>query len=239
MIRVLKEERGKERMAAHNAGTGHSGSGSPTFGIRGGNTPESSGDDEASGAAARARAHRDKLLAFQRENAQRTKVHDEAADYDMTLTPGASLWMSPMQRAAALKKQQRYMREMQELNKPEWEKKKTVMSMRINDKGKLVKTYETVKAPTPTDPEPLDMEEAQTAELDSSDSPEEGTFRKNPLLSDGKLARPIWRAPEGDRGQGREATTSQNKWRRVQDDEDYGNGGVYGIEDIGLSSTAG
>jgi hypothetical protein len=234
MIRALKEERGQERMVAHNASASHSGSGTPAFGFRGGNTPESSGD-EASGAAARARAHRDRLLAFQRDNAQRTKVHDEAADYDMTLTPGTSQWMSPVQRAAALKKQQKYLREMEELNKPEWEKKKTVMSMSIKN-GKLVKTYETVKAPMPKDAEPNDIDEVEPADTARPDDMRKGAFNNNPLLADGKLVRPIWKAPDGDKGKGREVTSRQNKWRRVQDDDDNNeqwilDGGVHGFDD--------
>ena len=236
MIRALKEERGQERMVAHNASTTHSGSGTPVFGFRGGNTPESSGD-EASAAAARARAHRDKLLAFQRENVQRTKIRDEAADYDMTLTPGASQWMSPVQRAAALKKQQKYMREMEELNKPEWEKKKTVMSMSVKD-GRLVKTYETVKAPTPKgmDSEEEDVEKVGTAGLSETGGLGKGGFSNNPLLRDSKLIRPIWKAPDGEKGKGREVTTRKPKWRRVQDDEEDNeqcilDGGLHGFDD--------
>jgi hypothetical protein len=249
MIRTLKEERGYERMVAHNARATHSGSGTPVFDFRGGNTPESSGD-EASSAAARARAHRDKLLAFQRENVQRTKVHDEAADFDMTLTPGASQWMSPVQRAAALKKQQKYMREMEELNKPEWEKKKTVMSMRINEKGKLVKIYETVKASMPAndaedsnndDHDDNDNDDNNdnndnnnssnnnnnsndrkvvSTDLDISKDRKKGSLNNNPLLNGGMLVRPIWEPPEGERGKGIEATFRQRKWRRVQDDQE-------------------
>ena len=236
MIHALKEERGQERMAAHNASASHSGSGTPVFGFRGGSTPESSGD-EASAAAARARAHRDKLLAFQRDNAQRTKVHDEAADYDMTLTPGAAQWMSPVQRAAALKKQQKYMREMEELNKPEWEKKKTVMSMSVKN-GRLLKTYEIVEAPTSrdVDPEEGDIDEVEIAGPSGSGDLRKGAFRNNPLLGDGKLLRPIWRAPEGETGKGREVTTRPPKWRRVQDEEEDNekwilDGGVLGFDD--------
>jgi hypothetical protein len=250
MIRTLKEERGYERMVAHNAGATHSGSGTPVFDFRGGNTPESSGD-EASSAAARARAHRDKLLAFQRENVQRTKVHDEAADFDMILTPGASQWMSPVQRAAALKKQQKYMREMEELNKPEWEKKKTVMSMRINEKGKLVKVYETVKASMPAndaedgsdddhDDDDNDNNNSNNGKMASTDigtseDRKKGALNNNPLLDGGMLVRPIWEPPEGEKGKGIEATFRKRKWRRVQDDQEDErwilNGGLHGRED--------
>jgi hexokinase len=143
--------------------------------------------------------------------------------------------MSPVQRAAALKKQQKYMREMEELNKPEWEKKKTVMSMRINEKGKLVKTYETVKAPMPTDAEHEDINEEVATNFDISEGEKKMALNNNPLLDGGILVRPIWKAPEGEKGKGREATFRQNKWRRVQDDQEDErwilNGGLHGYED--------
>lgn len=232
MIRALKEERGIEKMASHNASisASRSGGGTPMFS----STPDTSGD-EASSAALRARAHRDKLLAFQRENAQRTKVHDEAADYDMTLTPGATQWMSPTQRAAALKKQQQYLRELEEANRPEWEKKRTVMSMSVRA-GKLVKTYERVQAPK------QQMEEEIVAEEEVRDDERQqlggsGAFSNNPLLASGKLIRPVWKSIEGKDASGKAPREKKSVWRRVQDDNEDNeqwilDGGLrgYGVE---------
>lgn len=232
MIKALKEERGIEKMAAHNASQTHSGRGTPAFG---GSTPEALSGDESSLAAARARAHRDKLLAFQRENAQRTRVYDEASDYDMTLTPGSTQWMSPVQRAAALKRQQQYIREMEEANRPEWEKKKTVMSMSIKN-GKLVRTYERQKVSAATEKidEPVidaDIEHDLADQHLSVGG--QGAFSNNPLLASGKLVRPVWRAPEGvDKGKQREPDR-KSVWRRVQDDSEDNerwilDGGLHG-----------
>ena len=238
MIKALKEERGIEKMAVHNVGQSRSGTATPVFGA---STPDSGSGDEASSAAARARAHRDKLLSFQRENAQRTRVHDEAADYDATLTPGTTQWMSPVQRAAALKKQQKYLRELEEANRPEWEKKRTVMSMTIKG-GKLVKSYGTEKAP------PLMVDKEEAIDLEDPDAgvgdqhlnlnprnPRKGAFSNNPLLASGKLIRPVWKASDGadtDKGKGRE-TERKSVWRRVQDDNDDNeqwilDGGLHG-----------
>ncbi|OCT50495.1 C2HC5 finger protein [Cladophialophora carrionii] len=220
MIKALKEERGIEKMAVHNAGQSQSGRGTPIFG---GSTPDSASGDEASSAAARARAHRDKLLAFQRENAQRTRVHDEAADYDTTLTPGTTQWMSPVQRAAALKKQQKYLRELEEANRPEWEKKRTVMSMSVKN-GKLVKTYGQEKA-APLVAEQDDQDEDDNMgdqHLSLNTDGRKGAFSNNPLLASGKLIRPVWKAAEGDdqdKGKGRAAERT-SVWRRVQDDNE-------------------
>jgi hypothetical protein len=237
MIRTLKDERGHERMAAHNTAAINSGRGTPNLGSKAA-TPESSGD-EASTAAAKARAHRDRLLAFQRENAQRTRVHDEAADYDMTVTPGATQWMTPVQRAAALKKQQKYLRELEEANKPDWEKKKTVMSMSIKN-GKLVRTYETVKSSAPQEVEEAEEVVDQNEGEASSRSQGVGGLSQNPLLSGGGLIRPIWKAPDDRKGKGksREATERRETWRRVQDDNDDNeqwilDGGIHGFEDRG------
>jgi len=235
MIRALKEERGVERTATHNAGVagGRSGGGTPMFG----SSPDVSGDEGS--AASRARAHRDRLLAFQRENAQRTKVHDEASDYDMTLTPGATQWMTPTQRAAALKKQQQYIREMEEANRPEWEKKRTMMSLSVKN-GKLVKTFERVKADMPK----TESEEGIVVEEDTRDEERQklggsGAFSNNPLLKGGALIRPMWKAKEGEEtvdagGKGRER---KSVWRRVQDDHEDNeqwilDGGLrgYGVE---------
>ncbi len=233
MIRELKEERAGEKMSAHNANQSRSGRGTPVFG---GSTPDSASGDEASSAAARARAHRDKLLAFQRENAQRTKVHDEAADYDTTLTPGTTQWMSPVQRAAALKKQQKYLRELEEANRPEWEKKRTVMSMSIKN-GKLVKSYGQQKAP-PLEVEQTAQDEDEEIEdqhLNVNQDGKPGAFSNNPLLVSGKLVRPVWKGPEGadaGKGRGRERE-KKSVWRRVQDDNEDNeqwilDGGLHG-----------
>lgn len=213
MIQVLKEDRSIEKMAHHNAGVA-SGKGTPMFS----STPDSSGD-ESSSAAVRARAHRDKLLAFQRENAQRTRVHDEAADYDMTLTPGATQWMNPVQRAAALKKQQQYMRELQEMNRPDWEKKQTVMSLSIKN-GKLVRSFERQKAPSSSRPDTEDeaaVDEPPAAEAHTGLGGT-GAFSNNPLLQSGQLIRPIWTPNAGEEASRKAPREHKSVWRRVQDD---------------------
>jgi Putative zinc finger motif, C2HC5-type len=223
MIKMLKEERGAERMAQHNAGVAQarSGTSTPLFGARTPGSAPDSGDE-----AARARLHRDKLLSFQRENAQRTKIHDEAADYDATLAPGATQWMSPVQRAAALKKQQQYLRELDESNRPEWEKKRTVMSIGFRN-GKLVKTYG--KENTPLLAKDGPVEEIDVGDYGDADHQRlsvggSGAFSNNPLLKGGKLIRPMWK-PAEDSGKGKEkmeelevAGERKSVWRRVQDD---------------------
>lgn len=92
MIRELRAERGQEKMRAHNEGVHHDGTPTPVAG------PGSSSSSKLDAA----KAHRDKLLQFQAQNARRTKVVDEAADFE-TPNVASTLWMSPAQRALALK----------------------------------------------------------------------------------------------------------------------------------------
>ncbi|CAG8918359.1 unnamed protein product [Penicillium salamii] len=202
MIRELRAERGQEKMRVHNEGVHHEGVPKPT-----GAEPPSNLDA--------AKAHRDKLLQFQAQNARRTKVVDETADFE-TPNVASTLWMTPTQRALALKKQQRIQREMDEQARPEWERKKTVMSLDIKG-GKVRRVYHsapTVSTPDTSEPEPV--EEEGTAEAPRR----EPTFSRNPLLAAGGLMRPIWRAPEGAKTEASGETEKKQTWRRVQDDND-------------------
>ena len=247
MIRSLREERGVERTVAHNAGVASSRSGTHTptphlySGGAGTHTPESgaSGDE----AASLARQHRDKLLNYQSQNAQRTKIHDEAADFDTQLDGGKGMqWMSAVQRAAALKKQQKYLKEMEENSKPEWERTKNVVSLGFKN-GKLVKSYG--KAPRREVAEVaaemeggdesddvgdgVDGEVAGDASGSSAAGKGKGKFSDNPLLKGGGLIRPVWKPKDGivdEKGKGRvEDSTRKRKslWRRVQDDNEDNN----------------
>ncbi|KAJ5141592.1 hypothetical protein N7526_002587 [Penicillium atrosanguineum] len=219
MIRELREERGQEKMRAHNEGAHH----------QGGPKPTGSGSSSPNKLDA-ARAHRDKLLQFQAQNARRTKVVDEAADFE-TPNVASTIWMSPAQRALALKKQQRIQREMEEKARPEWEKKKTVMSLDIKV-GKVRRVYHSAQVestPDPSEPDSMDV-------ADSEGGPASGrghAFSRNPLLAAGGLMRPVWKAPTGKTADGAERAERKQTWRRVQDDSDDNeqwilDGGLHG-----------
>ncbi|OKL63274.1 hypothetical protein UA08_01451 [Talaromyces atroroseus] len=204
MIKELRAERGQEKMRAHNEGVHHAG----MFDLGG-----------APSKLDAAVAHRNKLLAFQAQNAQRTRVVDEAADFE-TPNIGSTQWMSPAQRALALKKQQKILREMEEKAKPEWEKKQTVISLDIKG-GRVVRTYQA--APSASVSSTVEDEELdETAGASTMDTGNGGVaFSKNPLLASGGLLRPIWKGPaNGEAGAKESGKESRRMWRRVQDDND-------------------
>ncbi|KAJ5703332.1 hypothetical protein N7493_011721 [Penicillium malachiteum] len=217
MIRELRAERGQEKMRAHNEGVHHDG----------GPRPVSVSGSASSSKLDAARAHRDRLLGFQAQNAQRTKVVDEAADFE-TPNVASTLWMSPAQRALALKKQQRIQREMEEKARPEWEKKKTVMSLDITG-GKVRRVY--TSAAVESSPEPTEPDAVEEGAVPGSSSGH--AFSNNPLLAAGGLMRPVWRAPDGSTPEKVDRTEKKQTWRRVQDDKDDNeqwilDGGLHG-----------
>lgn len=244
ILRVLKDERGEERMRVNNAshkkadvsvGKARAFTGRE-FLAQAGSSARSSplssapaSDAEEDDATSKAKAHRDKLLNFQANNARRTQIHDEAADYD-TPSSGTNMWASPQERAQQLKKQQRVLREMEWNARPEYEKRQVVASIDIKG-GKVVRRMAEVEKPN------FDDEQDEVDEVAPAVSGDGGAFSNNPLL--GTMIKPVARASKGkDPARGKKST-----WRRVQMDEDDNeqwilDGGMYGgqVDDRVLGS---
>ncbi|KAL8931801.1 MAG: hypothetical protein Q9211_006724 [Gyalolechia sp. 1 TL-2023] len=234
MIRALREERGRERMSTNNATQKRAGLATTPRPFT--SSPSTNGNPAISSASttdpslAAAQQHRDKLLTFQSQNARRTHIIDEAADFD-TPVSGQNIWASPTERAKQLKRQQKVLREQEWNAKPEWEKRKVVVSIDVVG-GKVVRRMEGVERPKGEENE---NEVDADANGDQNGGREgEGTFSRNPLI--GGLIRPVWKAKGAenknettDGGRDRQ----EAKWRRVQDDTDDNeawilDGGIYG-----------
>lgn len=182
-------------------------------------------------AEAKAKEHRDKLLGFQAQNAKRTTVRDEAADFETPVTAGKNMWASPAERAKQLKKQQKVLAEQEWNARPEYEKRRQVVSIDLV-KGKVVKRMGAVEKPQHAHSE----SEEEVEELPMSDTSGNkggGTFSRNPLL--GGLIKPVYHSGKG-KGKDEEEQPGEGRrktWRRVQDDLDDNediilDGGVYG-----------
>lgn len=198
-------------------------------------TTSSAGNTSASAdpGLAAAQQHRDKLLSYQSQNARRTHIIDEAADFD-TPVSGQNIWASPTERAKQLKRQQKVLREQEWNAKPDWEKRKVVVSIDVVG-GKAVRRMEGVERPKET------VEVGEENDLDAGVNGDQnrgragkGAFSRNPLM--GGLIRPVWKGKEAENNEGtgdggRER--QEMKWRRVQDDDDDNeawilDGGIYG-----------
>jgi hypothetical protein len=139
-----------------------------------------------------------------------------------------------MQRAEQLKRQQKVLREQEWNAKPEYEKRKVVVSVDLVG-GKVVKQMAEVGRPK-------DREDHEQGSMDRNFGAHDiangvnnsnGAFSKNPLL--GELIRPVWKGDKASSNDtdDEEHTSGRSTWRRVQDDDDDNeawilNGGVYG-----------
>lgn len=258
MLRSLKDDRGAEKMNLNNASQKRAdvaqsprpfSSGPALTPSNAQPLPSTASPSPSSSAAdaslVKALAHRDRLLSYQAQNVARTRVIDEAADFE-TPSAGQSMWSSPEERARQLKRQQKLLREQEWNAKPEFEKRRMVLSVDLVG-GKAIKIMGRVEMPREDD----DTEDLLTTSTGTTSGSErgkgsEGRLSNNPLLHGVGLVRPIWK-PKDDpnlsstaspiasvAGSSTASTHNTNsKWRRVQDDlEDNEalllDGGIYG-----------
>lgn len=240
MVRELKDERGREKMAVNASQHRRAEVAKKPAPF---SQPQGGADKSDSGplaeAAAKAREHRDKLLKFQAQNAKRTTVRDEAADFDASgaMTGSGSMWASPEERAKELKRQQKLMREMEWNAQPDYEKRRQVVSIDLVG-GRVVRKMAAMERPaTPEDEIDSDADQEELGETSGNASEPfregGGAFSSNPLL--GSLMRPVFEAKGKDKDMSgvRDREERRKGWRRVQDDLDDNedvilDGGVYG-----------
>ncbi|KAG8168018.1 hypothetical protein KVR01_003707 [Diaporthe batatas] len=251
MIQELRAERGREKQAADRQAHKRADvSATP----RPFTKPRTGADETGSVNEAEARAleHRDRLLGFQAQNARRTTVRDEAADFDVSGAMagfGGSLWASPEDRARELKRQQKVLREMEWNARPDYEKRQQVVSIDLVG-GKVVKKFVAKERPVTPDDEdgdgPLGSGAAADGILEETSANRRpgagGTFSRNPLL--GGMIKPVYDAKgKGVALEGRKDRAA-TRWRRVQDDLDDNeavilDGGVYGGQQGAKTGSAG
>ncbi|KAL2074020.1 hypothetical protein VTL71DRAFT_7798 [Oculimacula yallundae] len=222
MIKELREERGREKMLLDNSTNRRAEISKKPM-------PFSAPREVAmSPAEAAAKEHRDRLLGFQAQNAKRTTVRDEAADFETPITAGVNIWASPAERARTLKKQQKVLAEQEWNARPDYEKRRQVVSIDLV-KGKVVKKMAAIEKPV-YDHVPSDEEAEEDYPLAqvTGNGQKAGAFSRNPLLRG--MIKPVYGGGKGKEG---EEVTKRNTWRRVQDslednEEIILDGGAFG-----------
>lgn len=255
MIQELRAERGREKQAADRQAHKRADVAAKP---RPFTKPRTGGENDGGPGEAEAKAleHRDRLLGFQAQNARRTTVRDEAADFDVSGAMagfGGSLWASPEDRARELKRQQKILREMEWNARPDYEKRQQVVSIDLVG-GKVVKKFVAKERPTTPEEEEEDEPLGSGAgggsggggvleETSANRRPGAGgAFSRNPLL--GGMIRPVYDAKgKGAELEGRKDRAAA-RWRRVQDDLDDNeavilDGGVYGGQQGASTGSAG
>lgn len=225
MIKELRAERSREKQAADRALHKKAEAGRPSrpFALP--------NDHNPSTAELQALEHRDRLLKFQAQNAQRTTIRDEASDFDAALA--GSMWASPEDRALALKKQQKLLKDMEWNAMPEYEKRRQVISIDISGRKVFKKMAKVGRPVTPEEQD--DGASLALQETGGNNRVQGGAFSRNPLL--GGLIKPVYDVDGTAAGlEGRKDRSS--RWRRVQDDLENNDdvildGGVYGGTSVG------
>ena len=153
------------------------------------------------------------------------------------------MWSSPVERAAQLKRQQKVLREQEWNAKPEYEKRKVVVSVDLVG-GKAVRRMGRVERPKEEEGDDDGIEAGADGNGNGIEGPSTGggggAFSKNPLR--GGLIRPVWKGKGKDttaevgEDEDKENQPRKNTWRRVQDDDEDNealilDGGVYGGND--------
>ncbi|KAK6338540.1 hypothetical protein TWF730_002603 [Orbilia blumenaviensis] len=224
MRRVLREEQSKEKMNAHNAGQRKAETTKLTAVYASKVNPSAGGGNYLSGptpaiaastsssALASAMEQRDKLLGFQSSSAKRTKIIDQAADWE-TPDSGVNMWATPQERALQLREQQRKMRELEWENRDEWEKRSVVVSIDLKGK-RFEKRMGAIEKPK-FEVEKEREEEDEVIPITATNSG--GTFSRNPLLAKG-LIKPVWKPQEGAKdigGNDIEPEVELGKWGKI------------------------
>lgn len=100
------------------------------------------------------------LLNFQASGAERTKIIDNAADFEMPDLSSGSMWLSPTERALQLKKQQKQLRKIELQEKARTGRTNKVLEMVIKDgKVKMVEKLVTTEEPAEEKKEINDLNE--------------------------------------------------------------------------------
>lgn len=151
------------------------------------------------------------------------------------------MWASPLERAKQLKAQQKVLREQEWNARPEWEKRRVVVSLDVVG-GKAVRRMGMGAVERPRGEEEDEEGEQEVGQKDvvAEVAGGRGAFSRNPLM--GGLIRPVWKGKgKDDEGveaaEGERKVREKDKWRRVQDDNEDNeawilDGGVYGSTDM-------
>lgn len=127
------------------------------------------------------------LLHYQETGAERSKIIDNAADFEMPTLSSGSMWLSPMERALQLKKQQKQLRAFENEDKSRVGRSNKVVEMVIKDgKVKMVEKIVNVSEESRQDIEELEKE-----------------IRREKLANEQDLTKNIW-----------DYESDQNKWEK-------------------------
>lgn len=238
MVRALRDERGRERMAADR--DAHR---KPDLARTASPYSATASSSAMDADLRRAAEHRDRLLGYQATDAQRTRIIDQAADFETpTGGPGLNPWATPAERALQLKRQQAVLARQQWNARPDHEKRRVVVAIDLQGR-RITREMRDIDPPSDFEADVSDVD-AGADEDDhhhrvhpvaapagaAASTAGSGAFARNPLLKG--LVRPKY-TPQKGKGKGKDKGKQKlnlgddellenvprgSAWRRVQDD---------------------
>ncbi|QPG72902.1 hypothetical protein FOA43_000205 [Brettanomyces nanus] len=176
----------------------------------------------------RAQQQLDTLMDFQLHGAERTKIIDQASDFDAP-TSSNNLWATPLERALQLKRQQKQLRKQQEADDRRSGRGKRVMDMSIRN-GKVI--IREVDAPTEIAEDLSDDEEIKGLQARVSDEKtktlEENSHNVWDYQSDAsKWTKPVYMGEKGTKENKElkqsDTVTAKSKVVQLGDEEEQEN----------------
>lgn len=155
------------------------------------------------------------LLNFQANSAERTKIIDQASDFEIPTGSNLNMWSSSVEKALQLKKQQKQMRKLEKKQRELSGRGKKVMDMSIGKDGKVVLRERKVEDNDSEDDEA--DEEIQKLEQDIQQSKDKKNEEAFNSVWDYEKDQNKWTKPVYTGGESTTETVGLNsKWERVQ-----------------------
>lgn len=139
------------------------------------------------------------LLNFQATGAERTRIIDNASDFEMPGVSSGSMWLTPVERALQLKKQQKQLRKIELQEKSRTGRTKKVVEMVIKD-GKVKMVEKLVASDDPPEEQAeieqlLEIIKQEKLDLELALAKNTWDFEKD----EGKWERPVYIPEEGSK----------------------------------------
>lgn len=166
----------------------------------------------------KAQKNLENLLNFQANSAERTKIIDQASDFEIPAGSNLNMWSSSVEKALQLKKQQKQMRKLEKKQKELTGRGRKVMDMSIGKDGKVVLRERKAEDIDSEDDEA--DEEIKKLEQDIRNTKDKNSEKAFHSVWDFEKDKAKWIKPVYVGGQDEEASEGteekSSKWERIQ-----------------------
>ncbi|CCH45535.1 hypothetical protein BN7_5117 [Wickerhamomyces ciferrii] len=172
----------------------------------------------------KAQKNLENLLNFQANSAERTKIIDQASDFEIPTGSNLNIWSSSVEKALQLKKQQKQMRKMEKKQKELDGRGKKVMEMVIGKDGKVIMKERKIDHEPEDSEDELDNEEIAKLEKDIQSKKNQSSEEASKNIYDYEKEIAKWEKPkyQGTESSNETVETKATeslekaKWDRIQ-----------------------